>query len=199
MRSKSITPLLTRDTQLAYALLCWTMRRLPRKSRGWVFHRYWRSRDSQKWTFATSERVRLYWHRDTAIRRHVKVHTNASPFDGKLLYWSRRLKLHPLTGALVGELLQRQEWRCAWCQRYFMDGETSDVDHYIPRHLGGSDRSSNRQLLHRHCHHQKTDVDGSQASRGIHDSDHVAGERNEGKPKRSVLQAGGGERSPSPS
>ena len=141
----------------------------------------------------------LRWHRDTAIRRQVQVRGNASPFDGHLLYWSQRLKLHPLTGTLVGGLLQRQEGRCAWCQRYFMDGETWDVDHYLPRQLGGSDRSSNRQLLHRHCHHQKTAGDGSQASRGIQDSDHVAEKRNEGKRSRSVLQAGGGERSPSPS
>ena len=187
------------DSQLVYALLRWTIRRHPRKSRGWVFHRYWRTHASRKWTFATSEGVRLRWHTDTAIRRHVKVRGNASPFDGNLLYWSRRLKLHPLTGTLVGGLLQRQQGRCAWCRRYFMPEEEWDVDHYIPRHLGGSDRSSNMQLLHRHCHHQKTAVDGSQTSRGIPDSDHVAEKRNEGKPSRSVLQAGGGERSPSPS
>ena len=187
------------DSHLVRTLLRWTKRRHPRKSRGWVFHRYWRTHASRKWTFATSEGVRLRWHTDTAIRRHVKVHGSASPFDGKLLYWSQRLKRHPLTGTLVGGLLERQKGRCAWCRRHFMDGEAWEVDHYIPRHLGGSDRSSNMQLLHRHCHHQKTAVDGSQTSCGIPDSDHVAEKRNEGKPSRSVLQAGGGERSPSPS
>jgi RNA-directed DNA polymerase len=184
------------DAHLVRTLLRWTKRRHPRKSRGWVFRRYWRPTPSWKWNFATSDGIRLRWHTDTAIRRHVKVRGNASPFDGQLLYWSQRLKLHPLTGTLVGGLLQRQGGRCAWCHRYFMDGEAWEVDHLIPCRLGGDDRSSNKQLLHRHCHHQKTAVDGSQrpqASRGISDNDHVAEKRNEGKPSRSVLQAGGGE------
>lgn len=181
------------DSHLVRALLRWSTRRHPRKSRGWVFRRYWRPSVSRKWTFATSEEVRLRWHTDTAIRRHVKVKGRASPFDGNLHYWAQRLKVHPLTGSLVGSLLQRQQGRCGWCQRYFMEGEAWEVDHLIPRRLGGSDRSSNKQLLHRHCHQQKTAVDGSQLQRGISDSDHVAEKRNEGKPSRSVLQAGGGE------
>jgi RNA-directed DNA polymerase len=189
----------TCDSHLVRALLRWTKRRHPHKSWGWVFQRYWRPSASRKWNFATPEDLRLRWHRETKIRRHVKVKGNASPFDGNLRYWTQRLRVHPLTGTLVGSLLLRQQGRCGWCQRYFMEGEGWEVDHVIPRSLGGSDHSSNKLLLHRHCHQQKTAVDGSQSSSGIHDKDHAAEKRNEGKLSRSVLQAGGGEQSPSPS
>jgi RNA-directed DNA polymerase len=167
------------DSHQVRALLRWTKHRHSHQSRGWVFRRYWRSTDSRTWTFSTADGVKLRWHADIPIRRHVKGKGNASPFDGNLRYWAQRLKAHPLTGSLVGGLLQRQQGRCSWCRRYFMEGAGWEVDRLLPRCLGGSDRSSNNQLLHRHCHQQKTAVDGSQSS-GVRDNDHVAEKRNEG-------------------
>ena len=41
--------------------------------------------------------------------------------------------------------------------RYWMDNR--GVDHIIPKAEGGKDQYSNYQLLHRHCHHQKTAED----------------------------------------
>ncbi|MCT7981392.1 HNH endonuclease [Laspinema sp. C3] len=37
-----------------------------------------------------------------------------------------------------------------------------EVDHKIPLSQGGKDEWVNLQLLHRHCHHEKTATDGSQ-------------------------------------
>jgi RNA-directed DNA polymerase len=148
------------DTQLTRALLRWTVRRHPRKSRNGMFRHDRRPTASRTWTFATADGVRLRWDADTPIRRHVKVKGGASPFDGHLRYWPQRLTVHPLTGSLVGALLRRQQGRCSWCRRSFIDGEAWEVDHLIPRRLGGSDHSSNKQLLHRQCHQQKTAVDG---------------------------------------
>lgn len=34
-----------------------------------------------------------------------------------------------------------------------------EVDHIIPRTLGGKDEWKNLQLLHRHCHDEKTAID----------------------------------------
>jgi 5-methylcytosine-specific restriction endonuclease McrA len=39
---------------------------------------------------------------------------------------------------------------------YLKDGDRLEIDHIIPRHLGGDNRLMNLQLLHRHCHDQKT-------------------------------------------
>ncbi|HEY9740951.1 MAG TPA: HNH endonuclease signature motif containing protein [Coleofasciculaceae cyanobacterium] len=36
-----------------------------------------------------------------------------------------------------------------------------ELDHKIPRSKGGKDSYENWQLLHRHCHDEKTALDGS--------------------------------------
>ncbi|NJO63282.1 MAG: HNH endonuclease [Richelia sp. RM2_1_2] len=35
-----------------------------------------------------------------------------------------------------------------------------EVDHIIPKSKGGKDAYNNLQLLHRHCHDEKTATDG---------------------------------------
>ena len=62
-------------------------------------------------------------------------------------------------------LLKSQQGKCAQCGLYFKDGDQLEVDHYIPVSLGGTDLYVNLQLLHRHCHNQKTATDGSVATR----------------------------------
>jgi 5-methylcytosine-specific restriction endonuclease McrA len=41
-----------------------------------------------------------------------------------------------------------------------------EVDHKLPRSRGGADMAHNRQLLHGHCHDDKTARDGSLAVDG---------------------------------
>jgi 5-methylcytosine-specific restriction endonuclease McrA len=41
------------------------------------------------------------------------------------------------------------------------DGDVWEVDHIIPKSLGGKNWDNNLQLLHRHCHDTKTGLDGS--------------------------------------
>jgi RNA-directed DNA polymerase len=118
------------------------------------------------------------------IKRHVKVNGVASPSDGNLVYWAQRLKEHPLVSSKVGYLLKLQQGRCASCGLYLKDGDLLEVDHIIPRHLGGDSRVVNFQLLHRHCHDRKTAQDGSnqaRTSQGIDDNDHLIEELDVGK------------------
>jgi RNA-directed DNA polymerase len=152
------------DSHLYYILKAWAHQRHPNKAGRWVMGKYWRVDQGQGWKFATPE-VQLKMHRQTLIRRHEKVTGTASPFDGKLFYWVRRLKDHPLTNNRLGYLLKVQQGKCAWCGLYFMDGDLIEVDHIIPRQLGGDNRSTNLQALHRHCHDQKTAQDGSNQAR----------------------------------
>lgn len=63
-------------------------------------------------------------------------------------------------------LLKSQKGKCRQCGLYFKDGDQLEVDHRIPVSLGGTDLYVNLQLLHRHCHDQKTATDGSLANRG---------------------------------
>src|SRR5436309_463477 len=80
------------DYHLFPLLLRWAKRRHTRKSASWIRTRYWRTMGQDHWRFATPDGLYLSDHAATAIQRHVKVKGNASPFDGNLLYWARRLK-----------------------------------------------------------------------------------------------------------
>jgi RNA-directed DNA polymerase len=107
----------------------------------------------------------LYTHTRTKIRRHIKVAGTASPYDGNLVYWAKRNYDHPLTRTREGILLRQQQGRCASCGLYLKDGDLTELDHIIPKRLGGTDDLKNLQVLHRHCHDRKTAKDGSYGTR----------------------------------
>lgn len=139
---------------LTHQLLRWAQRRHPRKGMKWIVRRYWAMRPPRRWTFALpKEGSSLRHHTDTFHANHYKVRGTASPFDGNLVYWSQRLRDHPLTRTIVGTLLSRQQGRCAWCRLYFRNGDLIEVDHIDP---AGGQRLTNKQALHRHCHDVKT-------------------------------------------
>jgi RNA-directed DNA polymerase len=56
-------------------------------------------------------------------------------------------------------LLNRQKGKCSLCGLHFRESDVMEVDHIIPRALGGKDERKNLQLLHRHCHDEKTRYD----------------------------------------
>jgi len=168
----------------------WARFRHPGKSRRWVAWKYWHP-ERGRWDFAAPDGPRLLLHDSTPIRRHTKVQGARSPYDGDWVYWGTRLGRHPaLTGA-VAMLLRRQQGKCAWCAQYFRHGDALiEVDHTIPKALGGGDWLANRQLLHGHCHDEKTAGDGSLAARGAQDRSQRIEEPDAGKLARPVLQAG---------
>lgn len=130
----------------------------PKKGAGWVKRKYWRTIEGNTWTFATPEGPEqqvLRWHAAIPIQRHIKVKGNASPFDGNLLYWAKRLKDHPLTKTTQGKLLQKQQGKCRWCELLFKDGDQIEIDHITPKSEGGGEELSNKCALHRHCHDQR--------------------------------------------
>jgi len=151
------------DHHLYASLESWARRRHPNKNNTWRAHRYWGMEEGHKWIFAVRQGeeagLRLTYHTDTHITRHVKVRDCASPFDGNLRYWATRLKEHPLTGNTLGRVLHRQKGKCAFCGLYFKDEDLIELDHIIPRTQGGKEWTSNKQALHRHCHDQKTAQD----------------------------------------
>lgn len=56
-------------------------------------------------------------------------------------------------------LLKKQKGTCPWCCLHFREGDLLETDHKIPRALGGKDEYQNLQLLHGHCHDDKTAKD----------------------------------------
>ncbi|MBD2070219.1 reverse transcriptase N-terminal domain-containing protein [Leptolyngbya sp. FACHB-671] len=90
------------DCQLYHKLRAWSYRRHPHKSRHWIAYKYWRLREGKGWLFAPpGDKVTpLRKHESTPIRRHVKVQSNRSPYDGDWVYWSQRTGTFP-TGVVA--------------------------------------------------------------------------------------------------
>ena len=71
---------------------------------------------------------------------------------------------HPEMPNREASLLKKQKRKCAHCGLTFREDDLLEVDHKIPKSLGGKDEWTNLQLLHRHCHDVKTASDGSTKS-----------------------------------
>ena len=63
---------------------------------------------------------------------------------------------HPELPGRKAYLLKRQKGKCTHCELSFQEWDVMEVDHIIPRALSGKDEWKNLQLLHRHCHDEKT-------------------------------------------
>jgi RNA-directed DNA polymerase len=138
----------------------WCERRHPKKSVTWVLKKYFKSVGDRNWVFGDKEST-LLTYSETPIIRHIKVKGEKSPYDGELGYWAGRLGRHPELSARVSKLLKKQKSKCNHCGLIFRDGDVWEVDHIIPKSLGGKNWDNNLQLLHRHCHDTKTGLDGS--------------------------------------
>lgn len=83
------------DNLVYQKLKAWAERRHPKKTGKWVTKKYWQTIDGNNWVFATRQEgknlMRLRTHAETPIVRHVKVKSEASPYDGNLIYWVRHV------------------------------------------------------------------------------------------------------------
>src|SRR6266700_1257821 len=122
----------TCDYGMYYMLQSWVKFRHPQKNVHWRAKKYWKSVGKRQWVFG-DEQLKLNNHRDTAIKRHVKVKGAASPYDGNLLYWSQRLANHPMTKGQLAKLLRKQQGKCRWCELTFRDGDQIEIDHITPK------------------------------------------------------------------
>jgi RNA-directed DNA polymerase len=178
------------DHALTQALLRWAYRRHANRPRSWVVRRYWDIVPGANWSFrCVTWNLRLCRHEATRIVRHVKVQDARSPFDGDWLYWSARLGRHPGVVPNVARLLKKQNGKCAWCGLFFRHGDVWNVDHIVPSSQGGTDATSNLQLLHRHCHMRKH---ATSSSSGVNDNHQTTEEPDAGKLARPVLKPSGG-------
>jgi RNA-directed DNA polymerase len=144
-------------------LLRWGITRHKGKSKGWVSRKYLQRLDTQtvfgKYVKDKEGNPTLIYvrrHVETQHEDWVKVRGEASPYDGNLLYWAKRLKQHPLVKNEKAKLLQKQRWQCPRCGLYFKEEDVLEIDHDIPLALGGSKGTNNKSVYHRHCHDEKT-------------------------------------------
>lgn len=148
------------DFLLYNNLFKWAMRRHGGKHRKQIVRKYWRL-EAGRWRFEQPNGAKLYYHSFTAIKRHIKVRGIRSPYDGDWTYWGNRLLEYGNLPPKKLKLLKFQNGKCPHCGLFFSSTDVVEIDHKIPLALGGVDKLENLQLLHGHCHHQKTSKDGS--------------------------------------
>ncbi|XDE61069.1 group II intron reverse transcriptase/maturase [Arthrospira platensis BEA 1257B] len=113
----------------------------------------------ESWLFQTKDGFTLWKHNWTPIVRHTLIRPEATPYDGNWTYWATRKGQAIDTPNRVAKLLKKQKGKCTWCGQYFTPSDIVEVDHIVPRSQGGKDEYKNLQLLHRHCHDDKTALD----------------------------------------
>ncbi|MFO7143457.1 RNA-directed DNA polymerase [Arthrospira sp. PCC 8006] len=117
----------------------------------------------ESWLFQTKDGFRLWKHNYTPIVRHTLIRPDARQYDGNWTYWATRKGQAIDTPNRVAKLLKKQKGRCKWCGQYFTPSDIIEVDHIVPRNLGGKDEYKNLQLLHRHTRDDKTALDNAKA------------------------------------
>jgi RNA-directed DNA polymerase len=92
--------------------------------------------------------------------KHVKIKGDESPYSNSI-YWALRSNKNSPYNTRVTKLLQNQKQICPWCKEKFttFDSVNWEVDHTLPKSKGGKDIYTNLQLLHKHCHMEKTKAD----------------------------------------
>jgi len=160
------------DQNTFWQLTRWRNARHPGKGKKWTSRKYHiRVATQSRFGMYVKDRVGnptpiyVRLHAETHSQDYVKVKGNASPYDGNLLYWAKRLKQHPLVNNEKAKLLKIQQWQCPRCGLYFQDGDLLEVDHSIPTALGGRDDISNKWVYHKHCHDEKTAEDMAHIAR----------------------------------
>ena len=165
--AQSVGELSKQDNLVYLKLRRWAKRRCGSINSGHI--KYWTSIGGSNWVFATRDGnnpLRLLKHSEfgSSSTSYVKVKGDKSPYDGDLVYWSSRLGKNPEMPIRKAKLLKQQKGKYQECGLHFQEWDALEVDHRIPRALGGRDEWKNLQLLHRHCHDKKTASDGSQKS-----------------------------------
>ena len=111
--------------------------------------------------FSTEKGIKLAKIHDIeySSNKYVKVQGHRSPYDGDLSYWSKRKAAHPELNSTKSKLLNKQKGRCRFCGLYFREEELLETDHIRATMNDGKHEYKNLQLLHNHCHDNKTAID----------------------------------------
>ncbi len=157
------------DHRLWHMLWRWAKRRHSNKPRRWIAQKYFGQQQGRKWVFygtpPDGKTLFLVQANQTTIKWHVKIRSEANPYDPKFeQYFEKRqlerLKENRLWTSKLKLIWEKQQRRCPLCGEPFRDNDDWDLHHIIYRTRGGGDESTNLVMLHPNCHrqyHAKTD------------------------------------------
>jgi RNA-directed DNA polymerase len=153
------------DYDIFSSLWRWARRRHPKKNQHWIKKKYFEQRGTRNWIFAGETRddegqpfkVWLLSASATPIRRHVKVRSDANPYDPAYeTYFEKREGDH-MRNTFRGSRLLRYLWceqrgLCPVCDTNITRLSGWRLHYCVPRVTGGSRSAENRVLLHPECH-----------------------------------------------
>jgi RNA-directed DNA polymerase len=152
------------DYHIWQALWRWARRRHPRKPSAWVRQKYFRTLDQRQWVFATQTRkytgeprtLALYSASATRIVRHVRVKSDANPFDPAWdSYFAKRRAVRMLERlqdrGFPKRLWQQQHGQCPGCAQLIEEEDRWTIQPAIPLKAGGTRSLTNLKLLHSSC------------------------------------------------
>jgi RNA-directed DNA polymerase len=150
-------------TAIWWSLWYWARRRHQSKSRDWIIHRYFHAIGTQKWCFSCKNKKGqisvLCDIKKIAIRRHVKIQKDATPFDPVFDGYFERRMSRKMENNKVGKQKLNSLWKsqkgcCLYCSER-ITGVTGGRIYYIANRLeGGGSNLSNLILLHPKCHYE---------------------------------------------
>ena len=160
---------------LFQALRHWAFRRHPKEARSVVKEKYWPSgrtyyydetKHQDQWVFCGKTLTKglcvenhlphMSW---IYKKKFVKIQGRKSPFDSDHSYWAVRNSKYSAFPLQVKKLYKEQKGFCNICKKHFDTFSKLEVNHILPRALGGKDVYSNLQLLDKDCHLNKTNAD----------------------------------------
>jgi len=152
------------DYQIWQKLWQWCKRRHPNKGRRWIKARYFHTIGKRNWVFAVktndkTDYMELYSAVRTPIRRHVKIKSEACPYDSAWEPYFEDRKLRKVKGDLalygrVKKLWQAQKGKCPICHGDITQETGWRLLNVSPKSYCSKDILSNFQLLHPYCHRQ---------------------------------------------
>jgi RNA-directed DNA polymerase len=153
------------DYDIFSSLWRWARRRHPKKNQRWIKKKYFEQRGTRNWIFTGEMRadegqpfkIWLLSASATPIRRHVKVRSDANPYDPAYeTYFEKREGDH-MRDTFRGSRFLRFLWfeqrgLCPVCNTKITRLTGWRLHYRVPRVMGGSRSAANRVLLHPECH-----------------------------------------------
>jgi RNA-directed DNA polymerase len=153
------------DHLIFYKLWQWARRRHPNKGPSWLKHKYFERHQDRDWIFfgetcdeeGQRHKLRLLFASRIPIKRHVKVKSEANPYDPAYeTYFEKREGDHMLERFRGTQTLRfvwhEQHGLCPVCNTKITRITGWRLHYCVPRVLGGSRSVENRVLLHPECH-----------------------------------------------
>jgi RNA-directed DNA polymerase len=158
------------DHSIFYKLWQWARRRHPDKDPCWLKQKYFERHLGRDWFFfgetwdeeGQPVKVRLLLASRIPIKRHVKVRSEANPYDPAYETYFEKREADHMLDTFQGTRTLRFLWHeqsglCPVCNTTITRITGWRLHHCVPRVMGGSRSVENRVLLHPECHNRVHD------------------------------------------